>query len=88
MSQTAKEEQPIGHISHFFSPLNVGIIDLKDSLRVGEKIHIKGHTTDFVQAVSSMQLEHEAVEEGKPGSSIGIKVEQHVREGDEVYRAA
>jgi len=83
-----EQEKPIGHISHFFSKISVGIIELSDTLRVGEKIHIKGHTTDFVQSVASLQVEHAEVEQGKPGDSVGVRVDQHVREGDIVYRAA
>jgi len=83
----AQEEKPIGKISHFFGKISVGIIELTDALRVGEKVHIKGHTTDFVQTIASMQIEHQNVQEAKAGDSVGIRVDQHVREGDMVYRA-
>lgn len=83
----AEAEKPIGHISHFFSQIEVGIIELQEPLRVGEKVHFKGHTTDFVQTITSMQLEHQEVQEAQAGQSVGIKVAQHVREGDKVYRA-
>jgi translation elongation factor EF-1alpha len=82
-----EQEKPIGRISHFFSKISVGIIELSDTLRVGEKIHVKGHTTDFVQTITSMQVEHAQVQEAKAGDSIGVKVDEHVREGDLVYRA-
>ncbi len=87
MAQAEKPEKPIGHISHYFSHISVGIIELTDTLRVGEKVHIKGHTTDFVQTVASMEVEHQPVQEAKVGNSVGIKADQHVREGDMVYRS-
>ena len=65
----------------------MGIIELDSPLHVGDKIHIQGHTTDFVQTVGSMQIEHEQVKEADPGQSVGVKVEEHVREGDTVYLA-
>ena len=80
-------EERIGTITHFFSKISVGIIELSAPLRVGETIHITGHTTDFVQVVTSMQVEHDQVQEGKPGDQVGIKVDAHAREGDQVYRA-
>ena len=87
MSQEANEK-PIGHISHFFGKINVGIVVLDSALHVGDKIHVKGHTTDFVQTINSMQNEHEPVRDAKSGESVGIKVDEHVREGDTVYLAS
>jgi len=85
-----KEEKPkgkpIGKIAHYYSKIGVGIIELKDSLKVGDTIQIKGHSTDFSQPVESMQLEHEDIEVAKRGQSIGVKVKDKVREGDEVYK--
>jgi len=63
----------------------VNIIELSDSLRVGDQIHIKGKTTDFEQTVDSMQIEHEAVQEAKSGDVVGVKVKERVREGDGIY---
>lgn len=83
-----KQAKPIGIVTHYFGNINVGIIKLKDVLRVGEKIHIKGHTSDFKQTIASMQIEHEAVKSAKKGSVIGIKVKEHVREHDLVYKVA
>lgn len=79
------EEKPVGKIVHYYSNLGVGIIELSDSLKVGDQIHIKGKTTDFEQTVESMQIEHESVQEAKKGDVIGLKVRERVREGDEVY---
>ncbi len=79
------EEKGIGKITHWFGKINVGIIDLADALKVGDKIHIKGGKTDFEQEVTSMQIEHEEIKEAKAGDSVGIKVDQEVREGDAVF---
>ncbi len=80
-------EEEVGKISHFFSKLNVGIIELTHGeLKVGDKIHIKGHTTDVVQVVDSMQMEHASVPAAKKGESVGIKVKDPVREHDLVFK--
>jgi putative protease len=83
--EAAPAEKPIGKITHFFGKISVGIIKLTDTLRVGDRIHIKGHTSDFTQAISSLQIEHADVQEAKAGDEVGVKVDQHVREGDEVF---
>lgn len=75
----------IGKITHYYSNLNVGIIELAGELKVGDKIRIKGHSTDIEQDVDSMQINHEDVKEAKKGDVIGFKVSEHVREGDKVY---
>lgn len=80
------EEKLIGKITHFYGRLSVGIIELSDVLKVGDAIHIKGHTSDFTQQVSSMQIEHADVTEAKAGDAVGIKVEQKVHENDSVYK--
>ena len=80
------EEKLIGKISHYFGNINVGIVDLTAELKVGEKIHIKGSSTDFEQAVDSMQVEHEDIAVAKNGDAVGIKVAQKVKEGDQVFK--
>jgi len=80
------KEVEVGKATHYFSHLSVAAIELSGSLRVGDKVHIKGHTTDFVQEVESMQIEHQPVSEAKAGDSIGLKVREKVREGDTVYK--
>ncbi len=82
------EEQDIGRVMDYFAKISVAGIDLTGKLRVGETIHIKGHTTDLEQVVESMQVEHEPVEEAGRGDKIGIKVRDRVRSGDHVYRVA
>lgn len=82
------EEKPqeVGKIAHFFSKINVAVIDLSDTLSVGDKIRIMGPTTDFEQTVESMQIEHEDVKTAEKGQSIGLKVKERVRENDTVYK--
>lgn len=80
-------EEEIGRITHFFSKINVGVMELsKGKLRIGDTIHIKGHTTDFYQKVESMQIEHKPVDEAQPGEPVGIKVESPVRANDLVFK--
>jgi len=82
-----KKEELIGKITHYFDKIEVGIIEVgKGGLAVGDKIHIKGTTTDFEQEVESIQIEHEQVQKAKKGDAIGLKVKDKVREGDEVYK--
>lgn len=80
-------EEEIGRISHYFSKLNVGVLELtKGEILIGDTIHVKGHTTDFYQKVQSMQEEHSQVESAKAGQSVGLKVEGDVRERDLVFK--
>jgi putative protease len=76
----------IGQISHFYDHINVASLVLTEPLRVGDTIHILGHSTDFRQEVSSIQIEHQAVEEAKPGDDVGIKVIQKVHPHDKVFK--
>lgn len=85
--QTPPEEDPIGQVTHYFGKVGVMALDLSDELSVGDKVHVVGHTTDFVATVASMQIEHEDVEKAGPGDSVGIKVDERARPGDMVYRA-
>ena len=79
-------EERIGVVNDYFAKIEVAGIDLEGTLRVGDTIHIKGHTTDLEQAVESLQIEHDQVDEAKAGDSIGIKVKDRCRGGDVVYR--
>jgi len=80
------EEKEIGKITHYYSHISVGIIELSDAIKVGDTIHIKGHTSDFTQGVDSMQIEHTSVPEANSGDVIGIKVLQQVHPHDKVYK--
>ena len=79
-------EEKIGTVSDFFAQLVVAAIELTAALEVGDKIHIKGHTTDLELIVDSMQISNVPVEEAKAGDSIGVKVGERVRKRDTVYK--
>jgi translation elongation factor EF-1alpha len=79
-------EEKIGTVSDFFARPVVAAIELTASLKVGDKIHFKGHTTDLEQVVDSMQIDNAAVEEANAGDSVGVKISDRVRKGDEVYK--
>jgi putative protease len=79
-------EVEIGNVTDFFAKPVVAGIELSGVLKVGDKIHIKGSTTDMELAVESMQIERVNIPEGKPGDLIGIKVPDRVRRGDKVYK--
>ena len=76
----------VGRITHYFSKIDVAVIELKAALSVGDTIAVKGPTTDFEQNVDSMQIEHKNVQRAEAGQSIGLKVMQRVRETDVVYK--
>jgi putative protease len=83
------EERKIGEVVKYFGKIGVAAIRLSEgSLKVGESIHIVGHTTDVTQAVDSMQIENKSVQEAGPGADIGIKIKDRVREHDIVYKVA
>ena len=79
-------EVVIGKVSDFFARPVVAGIELTAPLKVGEKIHIKGYTTDMEFTVDSMQINNVDVKEAKAGDSIGIKVSERVRRGDTIYK--
>ena len=79
-------EEIVGTVSDFFAHPVVAGIELTAGLRVGDKIRIKGHTTDLEMTVESMQVDNAAVTEAKAGDSIGVKVSERVRSGDTVYK--
>ncbi|MCX5726894.1 MAG: translation elongation factor-like protein [Candidatus Saganbacteria bacterium] len=81
----AEKEKKIGEVAHYFGKIGVAAIKMKAAMKVGDTIHFKGHTTDFEQVVDSIQIEHESIQAAKKGDDIGIKVKDHVREGDEVF---
>jgi len=85
-NETSEQGKLIGKVTHFFSHISVAVIELSDTLNVGDKIRIVGGETDFTQVVESIEIEHEKVESARPGDSIGMKVEQKVREGYRVYK--
>jgi putative protease len=78
----------VGDVSHYYTNIGVAVVDLVSTLKAGDKISVKGATTEFTQLVKSMQIMHEAVEEAGAGDSIGLKVNDRVRKGDEVFKEA
>jgi translation elongation factor EF-1alpha len=80
-------EEEIGHISHYFSKISVAVIEITaGSLKVGDTIHIKGHTSDFTQQVESLQQEHQSIPQDGKGSSVGLKVSNPVHDHDRVFK--
>jgi len=76
----------IGHITHFFSKINVAVLELTAPLSVGDRILVKGPTTDFEQVVESMQIEHANIPKAEAGQSVGLKMAEQVKESDVVYK--
>ena len=79
-------EAQIGKVTHYYSHLNVAVLQLTDRLKVGETIHIFGHTTDFVQKVISMEVDHQRVVVVEPGDNVAVKVVEPVHVHDLIYR--
>ena len=79
-------EQMIGTVADFFARPVVAAIELTAALAVGDKIHIKGHSTDLELVVDSMQIDNVDVKEAKAGDSVGVKVGERVRKRDTVYK--
>jgi putative protease len=81
-----RELKEVGNVTHYFTNISVAIVELNDTLSVGDRILLSVTTTDFGQTVNSMQIEHENVKKAEAGQSIGLKVDERVREGDTVYK--
>lgn len=79
--------KPIGEVTHYFGGIDVAIVRFSKPIAVGTKVRFKGATTDFAEAIASMQYNHEAINEAKKGQEVGVKVKGKVREGDKVYEA-
>ena len=75
----------IGRVTHFFGGIKVAIVKFKKPVKVGTRLYFKGATTDFVQAVDSMQFDHKPITTAKPNTQVGIKIGKRVREGDGVF---
>lgn len=80
------KEERRGIVSHYYNKIGVAAVVLEGDLAVGDTIHIKGHTTDFTQKMESIQIENKNIERAKEGDDIGIKVKEHAREHDVVYK--
>jgi putative protease len=80
-------ETKIGHITHYYNRISVAVLFLTDNLELGDTIHILGHTTDFIQRVSSMEIEHKKVfSVGPSDDEVAIKVIEPVRRGDAIHK--
>jgi putative protease len=79
-------EVEIGRVTHYFNHLNVAVLNLKESLKLGDKVHILGHVTDLTERITSMQVNHHAVVWVRPGDDVAIAVNEPVREHDVVFR--
>ena len=80
------QEQQIGQVADFFARPSVAAIELTGELKVGDKIHFQGHTTNLEMIVASMQINNANVQQAKTGDSVGVKVSERVRKGDSVYK--
>lgn len=81
------KEIEVGRVADYFAKIGVVAIEITaEGIKVGDTLHFHGHTTDFVEAVQSMQIEHDSVEEAGVGANVGIKVSDRVRTHDKVYK--
>jgi putative protease len=76
----------IGTVTHYFGNISVGVIELTDTLQVGDVVHFLGRTTDFRQEVASLQIEHQAVEQAEAGQDVAMQVTRRVRNRDKVFK--
>jgi len=88
MSEGHDQADAIGLVTHYFSHLSVAAVSLTAPLAVGDRIHIRGHTTDLVQDVASIEVDHARVERAGPGDDVALKVDDHVRDHDQIFREA
>jgi putative protease len=80
-------EVELGKVTHYFSKIGVVAIQItQDVVRVGDTIHVKGHTSDFTQKIDSMQIDNQAVGEATVGQSVGLRIKEHAREHDQVFK--
>ena len=86
MSAEHDPADAIGAVTHYFGHLSVAAISLRAPLALGDRVHVRGHTTDLEQAIESMQIDHQPVERAGPGDDVAVGVTDHVREGDLIFR--
>lgn len=79
-------DSQIGVITHYYNKLGVAVAELIGTLKVGDVIKIVGHGNEFTQTVTSMQIEHEKLDEAHKDQEIGMKVDKEVKEGDKIYK--
>lgn len=76
----------VGKVTHYYDKIGVAVVELEGELSAGDEIRVSGHGNEFNQKVDSMQVEHENIKKAKKGDAIGLKVDQPVKEGDEVFK--
>ncbi len=79
-------EEPVGTVTHYFAKPQVGVVSLTGDVSVGQTLRFDGHGADFQQTVTSMQVDHAAVESASSGTEVAIRVDQRVRAGTAVHR--
>jgi len=84
--RTEMQEQHIGRVTHYYKRIGVAVLELSGGLKVGDVVHIRGHTTDFTQPVESLEIEHQKIQSVGPGAEIALKVIERVRKGDAIYK--
>ncbi len=88
MSENHAPEDAIGTITHWFGHLSVAAVRLTAPLSIGDRIHVRGHTTDLVETVNTMEVDHHRVERAEPGDDVAVNFDGHVHEHDVIYREA
>ncbi len=78
----------LGKVTHYYSRLGVAVVDLKREIEIGEVISIQGHTTDLVQQVISLEINHQKIKKAGPGMEVALKVNDPVRKGDLIFKTA
>lgn len=81
------EKKPIGEVTHYYDKIGVAVVKFSKAVKIGNEIQFKGAHTDFAQTINSMQFDHKSIESAKKGEEVGMKVEEHVKEGDKVFEA-
>lgn len=80
------EKKAVGKIAHYYNKIGVAVVDVTGEIKVGDTLSIEGSSTNVKQKVTTMQIEHKAIQAAKKGQSVGMKVADRVREGDVVYK--
>lgn len=78
--------KPIGKITHYYSKIGVAVLELNDNLSLGDWVQFLGHTTDFTQLVTSLEIDHQKVDSAGAGEEVALKVIRRIRPGDEIYK--
>ena len=86
MKDEMVEKELVGRVTHYFQKIGVAVVELKEDVKVGDKISIEGATTSFKQVLDSMEIDNEKIEVATAGQSIGLKLKGKVRAHDSVYR--